>query len=71
MSQSFKRVFNINVDNNYRLEVFDITGRVIDTRNLTGNTTLELDNAGIYFLRFSNDEGSYTEKVIVNKVKIM
>ncbi len=58
-------VFNINVDNNYRLEVFDITGRVIDTRKLTGNTTLELDNAGIYFLRFSDDESSYTEKVIV------
>jgi len=58
-------VFNINVENNYNLEVFDITGRVINTRTLTGNTTLELNNAGIYFLRFSNKNGSYTQKVIV------
>ena len=58
-------VFNINVENNYNLEVFDITGRVINTRTLTGNTTLELNTAGIYFLRFSNKKGSYTQKVIV------
>jgi len=58
-------VFNINVDNNYNLEVFDITGRVINSRTLTGNTSIELNTAGIYFLRFSNKNGSYTQKVIV------
>ncbi len=58
-------VFNINVDNNYNLEVFDITGRVINSRTLTGNTSIELNTAGIYFLRFSNENGSYTQKVIV------
>jgi len=58
-------VFNINVDNNYNLEVFDITGRVINTKTLTGNTSIELNSAGVYFLRFSNEEGSYTQKVIV------
>ncbi|MCD6556846.1 MAG: T9SS type A sorting domain-containing protein, partial [Bacteroidales bacterium] len=58
-------VFNINVENNYNLEVFDITGRVINSRTLTGNTSIELNTAGIYFLRFSNENGSYTQKVIV------
>ncbi len=58
-------ILNINVENNYNLEVFDITGRVVNTRTLTGNTTLELNTAGIYFLRFSNEKGSYTQKVIV------
>lgn len=58
-------VFNINVDSNYSLEIFDITGRVINTRTLTGNTSIELNTSGVYFLRFSNEEGSYTEKVIV------
>ncbi len=58
-------VFNINVDNNYNLEVFDITGRVINSRTLTGNTSIELNTAGVYFLRFSDKNGSYTQKVIV------
>ncbi len=58
-------VFNINVENDYNLEVFDITGRVINTRTLTGNTSIELNTAGVYFLRFSNEKGSYTQKVIV------
>ena len=58
-------VFNISVENNYNLEVSDITGRVISTKTLTGNTSIELNTAGVYFLRFSNEKGSYTEKVIV------
>ena len=58
-------VFNINVDNNYNLEVFDITGRVINSRTLTGNSNIKLNNAGVYFLRFSNEKGSFTQKVIV------
>ena len=58
-------VFNINVENNYNLEVFDITGRVINTRTLTGNTSIELNTSGVYFLRFSNEKGSFTQKVIV------
>ncbi|NOZ35789.1 MAG: T9SS type A sorting domain-containing protein [Chlorobi bacterium] len=58
-------VININVKNNYNLEVFDITGRVINTRTLTGNTSIELNTAGVYFLRFSNENGSHTQKLIV------
>ena len=60
-----KGVFNINVENNYNLEVFDITGRVLNSRTLTGNTSIELNTAGIYFLKFSDKNGSYTQKVIV------
>ena len=58
-------VFTLNVENNFNLEVFDITGKVIKTRTLTGNTTLELNTAGVYFLRFSNEKGSVTQRVIV------
>jgi len=57
--------FTINVENDFNLEVFDITGKIITTRTLTGNTTLELNTAGVYFLRFSNEEGSVTQRVIV------
>ncbi len=58
-------VFNIKVENNYNLEVSDITGRVINTRTLTGNTSIELNTSGIYFFKFSNDKESYIQKVIV------
>jgi len=58
-------IFNINVKDTYNLEITDITGRVINSRILTGNTSIELNTAGIYFLRFSNENGSYTQKVIV------
>jgi len=58
-------VFTVNVENDFILEVFDITGKVITTRTLTGNITLELNTAGVYFLRFSNEEGSVTQRVIV------
>jgi len=58
-------LFTVNVENNFNLEVFDITGKMISARILTGNTTLELNNAGVYFLRFSNENGSVTQRVIV------
>ncbi len=57
--------FNVNVESNFSLEIFDITGKVLNTRVLNGNSTISIDNAGVYFLRFSNKEGSVTQKVIV------
>ncbi len=58
-------IFNIDVENRCNLEISDITGRVLSTRTLTGNTSIQLNTAGIYFLKFSNDKGSYTQKVVV------
>ncbi|MCF6183801.1 MAG: T9SS type A sorting domain-containing protein [Bacteroidales bacterium] len=58
-------IFNIDVKNKCKLEISDITGRVLNTKTLTGNTSIELNTAGIYFLKFSNDKGSYIQKVIV------
>jgi hypothetical protein len=58
-------VFNINVGSSMNLEVFDITGKIINTQVVNGATQMKLDAAGIYFLKFSNPEGSYTMKVVV------
>ena len=60
-----KGAFTVSVMKNYNLEVFDITGRMIDTKILTGNSTVEINTAGIYFFRFSDEEGSVTQRVIV------
>lgn len=57
--------FTVNVESNFNLDVLDITGKVINTRVLNGNSTISIENAGVYFLRFSNEEGSVTQKVIV------
>ncbi len=57
-------VLNVTADG-YALEVFDITGRVVTTRTLNGTASIELPVSGVYFLRFSNDKGSFTQKVIV------
>ncbi|MCD4791760.1 MAG: T9SS type A sorting domain-containing protein [Bacteroidales bacterium] len=58
-------VFNVNVESNFNLEVLDITGKVVNTQILTGNSTIEINTPGVYFLRFSNEEGSVTQRVIV------
>ncbi len=57
--------FTVNVENNFNLEVLDITGKVISTQVLNGTNTVIINNAGVYFLKFSNNEGSVTQKIIV------
>jgi hypothetical protein len=57
--------FNINVDSNMTLEVYDITGKLMNTRLLNGASSMQINEAGMYFLRFSNEEGTSTQKVIV------
>ncbi len=57
--------FSVNVENNLNLEVFDIAGKIIHTRALSGNTIIELNTAGVYFLRFSNQEETFTQRIIV------
>ena len=58
-------IININVKNNYELEVSDITGRIISTKSLTGNTSIQINTTGVYFLKFSDENGTYVQKVIV------
>jgi hypothetical protein len=57
--------FNINTNSKSVLEVIDITGNVINNTIISGNTTINIYKSGIYFLRFSNEEGSLIRKVIV------
>lgn len=58
-------IFNINFKDTYNLEVMNIAGKIIDSRNLTGNSRIELKTSGLYFIKISNKEGSYIQKVIV------
>ncbi|MEN8224027.1 MAG: T9SS type A sorting domain-containing protein, partial [Bacteroidota bacterium] len=58
-------IFNISVKDNFNLEVSDVTGKMIDTHVVEGNTTIQISTSGVYFLRFSNDDGSVTQKVVV------
>ena len=58
-------IFNIYVKNNYNLEVLDITGKIINTQALTGSSIIEINNAGVYFLRFSNNKTTVVQRVIV------
>lgn len=60
-----KGVFNINVKKDFNLEVFDITGKVINTQIITGNSTIEINTSGIYFLKFFNENETFTQRVVV------
>ena len=58
-------VFNVNVNETYNLEIVDITGKTISTQTIESNATVNINNAGVYFLRFSNNKANFVEKVIV------
>ena len=58
-------IFNINVEKNFNLKVFDITGKIIKTQVLSGSSILEINTAGVYFLRFSNNKTTVVQRVIV------
>jgi hypothetical protein len=57
--------FNIKVDQTVNMQVFDITGKIINSQIVNGSSSLQLNNTGVYFLKFSNSEGSTTLRVIV------
>jgi hypothetical protein len=58
-------IFTIHVEDVYNLEVFDISGKVMNTLLVDGSTTIQIDTKGVYFLRFSNENESFTTRVIV------
>lgn len=60
-----KGLFNVDVSKEVSLEVFDITGRVLTSKVVNGSEQIQVRDAGVYFFRFSNENGSVTKKVIV------
>ncbi len=58
-------LFNLTVNGTYSLDVIDITGKVIESRIINNNTTVEINNAGMYFLKLTNGTQVSVERVIV------
>ncbi len=58
-------VFTVNTTEVYNLQVLDLTGKVISTQVLNGNGSVSINNAGVYFLKFSNANNSFVQRVIV------
>jgi hypothetical protein len=57
--------FSIRVENQMKLEVYDITGKLINTQLVNGLSNIQLNTTGVYFLRFSNSEGTAVQRVVV------
>jgi len=53
--------------NTAKLSVFDVTGRQIDSRKISGTGSLDIAEQpeGLYFLRLVHDDGSVVHKVVV------
>ena len=47
------------------LEVLDLSGKILDSRIFTGKTELNLKTSGMYFLKFTDENGSRIEKIII------
>jgi putative ubiquitin-RnfH superfamily antitoxin RatB of RatAB toxin-antitoxin module len=58
-------VFTVNANEVYNLQVLDLTGKVISTQVLNENGSVSINNAGVYFLKFSNANNSFVQRVIV------
>ncbi len=61
-----KGIINIKTNDSYNLEIIDLFGRIIDTKQISGDTIIQdLTASGTYFLRFTNNETSFVHKLIV------
>ena len=60
-----KGTLSVNTKNPYNLQVLNITGKCIIEKQITENTVISIDKAGIYFLRFTNTEATMTKKLII------
>jgi hypothetical protein len=58
-------LFTINANQSVQVEVIDITGKVIGKLIANGLTPMKIQTPGVYFLRFSNENGSGVQKVVV------
>ncbi len=58
-------IFTISTENNFKLEIFDISGKLINTQTVNGTTDIKINIAGMYFLRFTDGKNIYSQRVIV------
>ncbi|MDD4150494.1 MAG: T9SS type A sorting domain-containing protein, partial [Bacteroidales bacterium] len=60
-------IINISADQNYLVQVLDLTGRIIESVNMNNNDIsidLTSKNSGMYIIRLTNENGTKTVKVI-------
>jgi hypothetical protein len=59
-------LFKINTYMRMKLEIFDITGKLLTTKSVNGSSEIELNTPGVYFLKFSDQSRSLIRRIIVN-----
>ena len=67
---SFGRTIEVQMNDlslaNGTVSVMNITGSLIESTNITGNTTIEInDAAGVYFVRYQKGDFTTTAKVVI------
>ncbi|MGB1204791.1 MAG: T9SS type A sorting domain-containing protein [Chitinophagales bacterium] len=67
-----KNTLNVNLESltgEISLEVYNVTGQVVSATQTTGNSIATLDFAtqasGVYFVKVTTNEGSFTKRVVV------
>jgi hypothetical protein len=58
-------MFLVNVDQIVNLQVTDITGKVLMEKKVVDRDLININTTGVYFMRFWNEKGSGTIKVVV------
>jgi len=57
--------FTISVNGTYTMQVVDITGKIISTQEIYNTESLDIQDAGAYIIRITNDVETLNYKVIV------
>jgi len=64
-------ILNIELDKsgNYSIQVSDLIGKVVSTRNITSNVALDLQHLerGVYFVNISSNDISTTHKIVIER----
>ncbi len=67
----FNIKFNMGMLDNLKVEVLDLAGRIVITKELTSSPEMELDmstsSEGTYILHISNDSSQITKRIVVKK----
>jgi len=58
-------LIRINSANVYNLEIFDITGKMIESKFVDNSTSVNMNKAGIYLFKFSNNNEIFTKRIII------
>lgn len=59
-------IFTIQTEESYTLEIYNILGKLLDSRFISGPTQIEnLLPTGTYILHFANENGSWSKKLII------